>query len=358
MSSGGGGQSGDTTYNWNPSMQPRWDNLLNLSERAFFPQGVDGSYPDLSTFKPYTAQRFTGPTYNERQAMANTSSMADVAPSPFSYTDIAGNNHVGNYNLATDQTGATIRGTYLNSDPYAKASNPWANANPVAERNQYSGASPYASAVKQQGMDDITGNYMKTVEPELTRQSVMAGAFGGSADQKARADAQAVLGKTLSNYGNQFDQSQYDRSANLEQQYLNSNLQNQQNNKQLGGNWFEQDQSRGSTAFQNERGRQQSASGMGYGEQGLALDRIASLLQTGAVGRQVGDQYGNPGQQNLDFNYQQTQDANNWPFKLMQMLQGTYSTAQGNTGQQTQAYGGSNLGGILGGLLGGYALTQ
>jgi hypothetical protein len=93
MSSGGGGQSGDTTYNWNPSMQPRWDNLLNLSERAFFPQGVDGSYPDLSTFKPYTAQRFTGPTYNERQAMANTSSMADVAPSPFSYTDIAGNNH-------------------------------------------------------------------------------------------------------------------------------------------------------------------------------------------------------------------------------------------------------------------------
>jgi hypothetical protein len=77
-------------------------------------------------------------------------------------------------------------------------------------------------------------------------------------------------------------------------------------------------------AFQNERGRQQSASGMGYGEQGLALDRIASLLQTGAVGRQVGDpQYGNPGQQNLDFNYQQTQDANNWPFKLMQMLTGT-----------------------------------
>jgi hypothetical protein len=124
MSGSGGGQSGDTTVNWNPSMQPRMDNYLNLMERSLFPSGVDNTYQDISQFHKYTDPRFAGPSYNERQAIANTSGMASVAPSPFSYTDPQGQQQVGNYNLAAGQTGDTLKGMYLNSDPYAKASKP------------------------------------------------------------------------------------------------------------------------------------------------------------------------------------------------------------------------------------------
>jgi hypothetical protein len=148
MSGSGGGQSGDTTVNWNPSMQPRMDNYLNLMERSLFPSGVDNTYQDISQFHKYTDPRFAGPSYNERQAIANTSGMASVAP-------------------------------------------------------------------------------------------------GGSDHQKAMANNEMALGKTLSNAGNQYDQAQFDRSANLEQNYLNNNLQAQTNNKQLGGNWWEQDQGPG-----------------------------------------------------------------------------------------------------------------
>jgi hypothetical protein len=118
MNSGGGGASGDTTYNWNPSMQPRWDNLLNLTERSLFPaRRRSDSYPDpRASSSPTPASGLPGPSYNELQAIANSSSMAQVAPSPFSY-----GNTVGNYNLAADQTGQTLKGQYLNADPYAKA---------------------------------------------------------------------------------------------------------------------------------------------------------------------------------------------------------------------------------------------
>jgi hypothetical protein len=416
MSGSGGGQSGDTTVNWNPSMQPRMDNYLNLMERSLFPQGVDHTYQDLSQFKPYTGQRFAGPAYGERQAIANSSFLSDLAPSP-----------VGSMTAASQMTQDTLRGKY--QDPYADQTNAWSGTNPTVgrnswagtnptverntwegtnptvERNQYSGTSPYYQAIKQQGMDDIALNYQKTTQSDLARQAAAAGAFvGDSGYQRAQSDNQAALGKTLANYDSQMDQGQYDRSANLEQQYLNSNLQNQQNNKVLGGNWQQQylnnnlqnqqnnkllggnweqqylnndlqnqqnnkqlgwqstenQLNRGSSAYQNERQRQMGAAGLGYGEQGLALDRMGMNMQTGALDRQLGNPYqGIPGQKKLDFNFSQQQDQNNWPFKILQMLGGQYGSAMGNTSQTTQAYGGNgNLGGILGGLLGGYALSQ
>jgi hypothetical protein len=113
------------------------------------------------------------------------------------------------------------------------------------------------------------------------------------------ANNEAALGKTLGNYGNQFDQAQYDRTANLEQQFLqtdlqnqqnnkllggnweqqflNNDLQNQQNNKALGGNWFEQDQAqRFGCVPERAAIASMAAAGAGYGEQGLAMDRDQS----------------------------------------------------------------------------------
>lgn len=394
---GGGGTSGETTYNWNPSMQPRWDNLLNLTERSLFPAGVDNTYQNLGQFKPYTDQRFAGPSYNERQAIANTSSLNSLADSPVSYTDPYGQFHQGSMNLATDMTQDTLNGRYLMSasarDPSLNQSNPWNSVNPTVEtnpwagvsatvdRNQYAGDSPYAKNLKQQGMQDIVDMWTQGTKQDTDRMAILGGAFGGSDHQKAMANNAVALGRTLGNYQNQFDQGQLDRTTGLEESFIGRNLQNQQLDKQLGGQWGEnylgrnlQNQqnnkqlgwqsgeaalNRESQAYQNERQRQMAAAGMGYGEQGLALDRINALMQTGALSRQLGDPYtGQVGQNQLDFNYSQQQEANNWPFKLMQLLSGQYSTAQGNTGQQTQAYGGgNNVGQILGGLLGAYSLT-
>ncbi len=348
MGSSGGSQSGDTTYNWNPSMQPRWDNYLNMMERSLYPAGTEGTNQDLSQFKKYTDPRFAGLAANQSAAIANTGFLSQQAQSPItSMTD------------ASKMTQDTLTGKF--QDPFAGQDNPFAAYSPTVYRNEYSGPnSDAALAVKNQGMQDIVNAWQQGTNQDVERMGVLSGAYGGSDYQKAKANADMALGKSLGQYGNQFDQNQLDRSANYEQQFLNNTLQNQTNNKNMGGNWWQQSNALGSQADQAERQRQMAAAGLGYGEQGLALDRLNASMQTGALDRQLGDpSQGRLGQNQLDFNYQQTQDQNNWPFKLMQMLTGTYSTAQGNTGQSMSAYsGGSNLGGILGGLLGGYALSQ
>lgn len=345
MSGSGASSSGTQKYEWSDDMKDRLNNALNRGERL----SLDGQY------QPFQGQRYAPLAYNQQAAISNMGNFANLAPSPVSYTDVYGKQHQGSMNMATDQTQATLGGDYMpggiKGDPFSLQQNPWTSAAVTAGSNKYGGDSPYASSLKQQGMQDIVANYQSATEPELTRAAVMAGSFGGSQDQKARANAQTALGKSLTNYGNQFDQSQYERSAGLEQQRLQNDLQAQTTNKQIGFQGGEDFLNRGSSAYQNERGRQQGAAGMGYGEQGLTLDRINSLLQTGGL-QQGQDQKG------LDFNYQQNQEALNWPYKQQDILWNLYTRALGGTSPSVTAYGGggSNTSNILAGLLGGASL--
>ena len=334
--------SGETKYTWSEDMQPRWNNVLNNAE--WWSQSPRNSYPVEDRFAPMHG--------NLKAAIDNTRDFADLAPSPVDYTDAQGVFHKGSMSAADDFTQKTINGEFLHSDPTARRQNQWANVSPVAERNQFAGQSPWWQGIVKGGMDDITSAYDQGTRADTTRMAVLSGAYGGSAHQQKMANDQAALGKTLANYSNQMENSQYERSANLEQQFLNNNLQNQQLNKQLGGQWAENQMNRESGAYQNAAQRQMQAAGMGYNTQGLALDRLGMLMQTGRLGQEFD-------QRQKDFEYQDWLDVQNHPYKMIDWLTGNYGRAQGGMGANSTVYGGSgNTGGnILGGLLAAYGLS-
>lgn len=345
--SSGSSSSGVQKYEWSDDMKDRLNNALNRGERL----ALDSRY------QPYGGQRNAGPAYNERAAIANMGNFAALTPSPVSYTDVNGVHHEGAYNLASDYTKDVLNGKYLSpsspfADPSTKMMNQWGSVNPTVQRNQYAGNSPQFDAVRQQAADKLITNYKMAVEPEITRRMVMAGALGGSADDKARSMAQATLAKQLADTDAGLLNDQYRHSAGLEEAFLGRDFANQTNNKQLGAQLEENRIGRIGNAFQAERGRMGAAAGAGYGEQGLTMDRIRGLMETGALDRGFN-------QRDLDFRYQEDQDAKNWAYKQQDILWNLYTRALGGTSPTVTAYGGggSGAGNALAAILGAAAFA-
>ncbi len=126
---------------------------------------------------------------------------------------------------------------------------------------------------------------------------------------------------------------QYDRSAGLEDQFLNRDLQNQQYTKTGAQNAWEAMAGRGSGAYQNERNRQMGAIPLGQNEQNLAYQRIGGVQNAGNFlqGQQ---------QQGLDFGYQNWQDQQNFPYKQVDWLASLLSRAQGGNPMNSSMYSG------------------
>ena len=351
---GSSSPSGETRYEWSGAMQPRWDRALNYLDRSVFPGGIDNASTDLGTYKPYTGQRNASLDYNQRAGIANMQGMGALAPSPFDYTDTTGRQHRGSFNAADDQLQNTLSGAYMGGNPGTQGgmdvNNPWTHNfrnEQAAMQNQFGGgdANPHFRKMLNQGMEDITGNYQKGTSADTTRMFNLAGAFGGSAHQNAVQNNEAALAKQLGNYASGMQNQQYDRSAGLDESRIGRMTSAQEGLLSRGNEGWQRGQDRASNAYEAERGRQMSGIGLGQNTQGLAMDRIRGLMDTGGVARGVD-------QQNRDFDYSQFTEAQNHPYKLLQLLMGNYAQAQGQTGQQnTSMYGGSNAGAIGGGLL-------
>lgn len=298
---GGGGASGDTKYNWNDTLQPKWQDLLASAENKAY----------NNVYQQYPGQRIAMLDPHQSSAIAGIERMTTAggtAPA------IAANN----------QAESTLRDLYLTG----AGKNPYA-----AQTNAYSGFGPTFGNVLGTGLSDITDAYQKGTAADTTRMFNLSGAFGGSAHQNAVANNEAGLGKTLNNYATGMLNDQYNRSAGLE-------------DARLG---------RAASAYEGERGRQMGAIAPGQNANNMYLQGTSALMGAGDALRGLNQDY-------LNQAYNDWQQSRNQDFQNADWLSGIYSRAQGGMSPNstfTQAgYQASPFSSLLGAGLAGYALTR
>lgn len=332
--------SGETRYNWNEDMAPRWNSLLNTAPwETGFQFNSQGNIVGIGDRAQFTGQRFAPTVYDQQAAGTNIRALNDHSSNP-----------VTSMNAARGQIENTLGGNYLGSNPFARvnADNPYIGGNQYqdlntsTDRNVFAGDNPYARDLLNQSLEDTTNAYQRGTAADTTRMFNMAGAFGGSAHQNAVANNEANLGKTLSNQVNQFANTQFDRSAGLEDSFLGRDIQNQQFNRSTssglaenainrGFQNYQQGSDRGFQGYENERNRMMGAVGAGQAEQGLALGRAGAQMDFGNF-MQGQDQ------RNRDFGFDQWNQNQQHPFQMMDWLSGLYGRAQGGMAPNSQVY--------------------
>lgn len=297
MSSGGGGGSGTTRYEWNDAMAPYWGSLLQ-----------DAAGQAHTPYSQYAGDRTADFTNDQNTGMGAVRNYA-MDPSGFLY------------GRGVDQYYDTLQGKYLTGS----------GANPYAtQRNEYEGNSPQFESMLDAGSNDIAKAYQDGTAADTTRMFNLSGAFGGSAHQNAMANNEAALGKSLSNYEMQMRNDQYNRSAGLQ-------------DARLG---------RGNADYEAERQRQMMAGTASQADQGLTFDRFNALMGIG--GMQQGQN-----QRDLDTNYQNWFDANHYGQNQSAWLSGILGAAQGGLApSQFTSAPGNNLSTGIGGALAAYGLFR
>jgi plasmid maintenance system killer protein len=300
MCGGGGGPSGETKYNWNDTLNPKWQQLLGDAQGVAYNNG----------YQQYGGQRIAGMNQDQTDAMGSIRNTVVAGGAPAA---VAANN----------QAEGTLRGDYLTGP----GSNFYGQL-----QNQYSGYGPKFQQQLQGQLGDITNAYNQGTAADTTRMFNMAGAFGGSAHQNAMANNEAALGKTLSNATANAYQNQFNQSAGLQENQIN----------------------RGNANFENERARQLQAISGGQNTNNMAFQGAQQLMATGDAQRGIQ-------QDQLNQQYQDWLDKNNQDFKNADWLSGIYSRAQGgmsaNSTSQSAGYQANPFSQLLGGYLGYKAMT-
>lgn len=331
-SGGGSGGSGTQRYEWNDSLRPHWVNAIEQANDMRVNQ----------PYRRYEAERIAPINQDQASAMNNL-------------------RHVGMYGTptsgqATEQIANTLGGNYLTGpgrNPYADANNPWRDWSADIQRNQYSGESPQFRQMVGNSLEDITNAYNQGTAADTTRMFNLSGAFGGSAHQKALANNQGALAKQLSNTTTGLYNDQFQRSAGLEESYLGRDAQNQWLDRQFGSQADENAINRGYNAFEAERGRQQGAVGNSYQDQNAMMQRYQGLMGVGDIQRGYN-------QDRINLDYQDWQEAQNHPARMLDYFTGILSRAQGgvapNVTTTQNGFSASPFSQVLGAGLAGYGL--
>lgn len=399
MGKSSGGPSGETRYNWNPVMEGYWGG------NEGHPGGLLGDAADLAgqDFQMYgmqpNQQRFMDPYLASGDAY-NRNMGGDYGELSHNYRNMLrnGGDPLNAMKAARGQIEDTLGGEYLGqspgSDPAANfyaghnvpalnpfvagpGSNEFIDQYSETDRNAFGGQSPYFRDQMMTGMQDITDAYQSGTARETNKAANLSGVYGGSAHQQLIGANQDTLGKNLSRYADSMLNQQYDRSAGMEDSFLQRDLQNQQQNRASAGAWREAQLgrgyenfsqgtdrgfqaaenafNRGATGYEGERNRMMGAVGAGQAEQGLGYQRLAPMQDMVNFGMQNG-------QQQLDFAYNQWQQQQQHPYQSIDWLSGILGKAMGGGGMNTSMYGGggsgANAANILGAGLGAYGMFR
>jgi hypothetical protein len=136
----------------------------------------------------------------------------------------------------------------------------------------------------------------------------------------------------LSQYTAGMQNGQWDRSAGLEQQFLNSSLQNQQFDKNLGGQWTENQLGRGMGAFEADQGRRMQGVGSALGLMNNQSQNFMNAIQAGGI-------ESNQQQRLIDSLYGEWDEYRNWDQKQNDQFGNALSRSIGGAGQQQTTEG-------------------
>lgn len=252
MSSGGGGQSGQTRYDWNDVIGSYWGGRPGPDGRGG--GGVLGWANDeaMKPYQQYGGQRIADRNTDQYTAAQRVRNMANTG-GPYETQ------------IARQAAGTIAAGGGIQANPYM-------------------GENAYFKDMVKNANEDTAKAYQQGTSAELTRLMNMSGAFGGSAHQNALANNQAGLAKQLGNQTTSMYGQQFDKSANLYENGLNrqmsaiplayqgQGLQTDLNNQLMGiGDWEQGTQQKYLDQAYNDWTNQQN-----WGRQNVGW--LASLL--------------------------------------------------------------------------------
>lgn len=373
---GGGGQTSTTT----PSIP---DELKPLA--ALYTQ--QATQVAQTPFQSYNGKRYADLNGSQNQALQMVQDRATGGNQTFDAGDsylrsmfgtqapTATQNPYGN--VAAGQNTNTV-----NAGWNASQITPGQNTNTVsAGSNAYAGSNPYLQANIDAALGDVTRSYKNTVMPQQTNAVVGSGSFGNSGVQQVQAEQERQLAEQLGNVASSMRMQDYTQQQGLAENALNRGLQAQQFNAGLtennlsrdmaaqqfnsgltdtnlarslqaqqfnsgltdsnlnrdfsaqqfnanmGNDWAQRNDSLGS----NWRSQNLSALGLVPQYSNQSYTDAAQLLNAGNVQQ-------NQAQQGLDFNFQQFQDQQNYPYKQLAAIGGVLGQNMGQT--TTQSGGG------------------
>lgn len=319
----------------------------------------------------YAQQQYLDQMYGAN-ANAASQSLADL----LGQSDVASDASIWSFAgpLAGAARGAsadTIQGTYLGG--------PLNDASQARQYETIQGgflspeSNPYLTANLDTGLKAISDAYRYGTAPSTAAQFARSGSFGGSAHQQTQQMQQFDLGRNLSDYTNAFLGDNFARERANQLAAIQAERDNyaRERANQLAATGQERGYSQ--SALEAERGRQyggmenalQRSLGVAMDERGgwrslldntltrglqgaegelgravqaqsLIPDLMASRYQDADVLRALGSEYRNFIDAQNQINYQNEQQAFQWPFRLFDILGSGLASMTGGGGVTTQ----------------------
>ena len=218
--------------------------------------------------------------------------------------------------------------------------NPYADAQTQVGTNPYAGANPFLEQNIQSTLGDMTNQYNMNVAPSMTTAALKSGSFGNSGLAEREDANRYSLAKAMGNTAGNMRMQDYGMQQGLAESDINRRMSAQQN-----------DLSRNSGAYENMFGRQMQGLGMAPSIYSLGYQPAQQL---GAIGSTMQQQ----GQNEMNANYGQFQESQNWPFKIFDTMRSPFGGINpGGTSTQTGPAG-SPVAGLLGGAMLGNKIWQ
>jgi hypothetical protein len=218
--------------------------------------------------------------------------------------------------------------------------NPYADAQTQVGSNPYAGSNPFLDNAIGATLGDMSKQFNLNVAPSLAAQSIKGGSFGNTGQQEGENALRSDLAQRQLQTAGNMRMQDYGMQQGLAESDINRRVSAQQN-----------DLSRNSGAYENMFGRQMQGLGMAPSIYSLGYQPGQQL---GAIGSTMQQQ----GQNEMNAQYGQFQEAQNWPFKIFDTMRSPFGGINpGGTSTQTGPAG-SPVAGLLGGAMLGNKLGQ
>ena len=234
--------------------------------------------------------------------------------------------------LSNVLTGNTMMGQQMN---------PYANASTAIGSNPYAGANPYLEQNIQNTMGDMAKTYNQQVAPTMAATALRSGSFGNTGAQEMESASRDQLQRNMGRVSGDMRMQDYGMQQGLAEADINRRFQGRATDINRNANIYEQMFGRNQQGFELSQGRMMTGLGLSPSIYGLGYVPSQQLQGVGGQMQQQGQRY-------LDSDYQQWQQAQNWPFKTYDAMLAPFSGAAVGSSTYQQ---GSPLSGAIGGAM-------
>ena len=250
----------------------------------------------------------------------------------------------------------------------SSGANRWEGRTTDVGTNPYAGSNPFLENSIQNTMGDMAQTYNQSVAPTMAATAYKSGSFGNTGQSEmetaSRDQLQRNLGRVsgdmrMQDYGMQQGLAEaglnrsvgtqladYGRNAGLAEGGLNRSMQGQLADLSRNAGLYESAMNRDQNSYDSAMGRMMSGLGMAGNINSLGYDASNRMMGIGA-------QMQGQGQNVLNSQYDDFQQAQNWPFRTYDAMMAPFSTrAVGSSTTGSSAAGNPWAGAMGGAMLG------